>query len=104
MFEPSPLGGVCRQILQDDADAFRFREADIAEFAHAGGEVHGGAAVGDLDPAPGAMRVEDDEQVGRSVALVFAVITSELSRPGRDRPTGLADQLDGALAEADHRA
>ena len=47
--------------------------------AHAGGEVHGGAAVGDFDPAPRAMHVEDNEQVDRSVALVFAVVALELS-------------------------
>src|ERR1700675_4012746 len=95
-------GRVCRQIVQDDADAFRFREVDITELAHAGGEVHGGAAVGDFDPAPRAMHVEENEQVGRSVALVFAVVAFELSRHGRDRLARLADELDRALVEADH--
>src|SRR5258707_6173204 len=94
-------GRVCRQIVQDDADAFRFREVGITELAHAGGEVHSGAAVGDFDPAPRAMHVEDDEQVGRSVALVFAVVALELSRHGRDRLARLANELDRALVEAD---
>src|ERR1700678_1561568 len=95
-------GRVCRQIVQDDGDAFRFREVAITELAHAGGEVHGGAAVGDFDPAPRAMHVEENEQVGRSVALVFAVVALELSRHGRDRLARLADELDRALVEADH--
>jgi hypothetical protein len=33
----SSLGRRPREIVQDDADAFRFREVDITELAHAGG-------------------------------------------------------------------
>src|SRR6202040_2032555 len=54
------------------------------------------------DPAPRAMHVEENEQVGRSVALVFAVVALELSRHGQDRLARLADELDRALVEADH--
>jgi hypothetical protein len=47
-------GRICRQIVQDDAGAFRFRELDITELAHAGGEVHGGLALALLIASTGA--------------------------------------------------
>ena len=50
------------------------------------------------------MHVEEDEQVGRSIALILAVITFELARRGRDRLAHLADELGRALVETDHRA
>ena len=50
------------------------------------------------------MHVEEDEQIGRSVALILAVVALELSRRGRDRLARLADELGRALVEADHRA
>jgi hypothetical protein len=34
----------------------RFREVEVDEFAHAGGEVPRDTAIGDLDLAPGSMR------------------------------------------------
>ena len=49
------------------------------------------------------MDIEEDEQVGSSVALVLEVVALKLTRPGRDRRANLADQLDRALVEADHR-
>jgi hypothetical protein len=58
---------------------------DIDEVAHAVGEVGGGAPLGDLHLAPGAVRVEEDEQVGGAVALVLAVVALQPSRRGRDR-------------------
>jgi hypothetical protein len=72
--------------------------------AHAGGEVHGGAAVGDLDFAPGPMRVEKDEHIGGAVALVLAVVALDLPWLGRNRLAHLADELGRALIEADDRA
>jgi hypothetical protein len=45
------------------------------------------------------MDVEEDGQVGRSIALVFAVITPDLVSLGRDRLTDLADELGRTLVE-----
>src|ERR1041384_4723414 len=39
---------------------------NIDQIAHAVGEVGCGSLVGDLHLAPGAMRVEKDEQIGRA--------------------------------------
>ena len=50
------------------------------------------------------MHVEEDEQVGRPIALVLAVAALELARLRRDRQADLADELRRALVEADHRA
>jgi len=49
------------------------------------------------------MGVEEDEQVGRAVAAILAVVALELARLGRDRLADLADQLGRALVEADDR-
>jgi hypothetical protein len=48
------------------------------------------------------MDVEEDEQVGGSVAFMLTIIALELARPGRDRLADLANQLDRALVEANH--
>jgi hypothetical protein len=75
---------------------------DIDEFAHALGEVFCCSPLSDLDLAPGSMHVEEDEQVGRSIALVLAVVTFELARSGRDWLAYLTDELGGqALVETD---
>src|SRR5258708_28599571 len=50
------------------------------------------------------MGVEEDEQIGRAVALVLAVVALDLPRLGRDRLAHLADELGRALVEADDRA
>ena len=50
------------------------------------------------------MRVEEDEQVDRSVAFIFAVGAFDLARLGWDRLANLADELGRALIETDHRA
>ena len=42
-------GRVGRQIIQHDADTLRLGKVNVHEFLHAGSEVDGGAAVGDLD-------------------------------------------------------
>src|SRR5208337_1797433 len=79
-------------------------EVNVSEFTHTGGEVDRSPALGNFDLAPGPMDVKEDEQVGGSVALILAVIALELTRLGRDRPADLANELDRALVEADHRA
>src|SRR4029077_16557913 len=77
---------------------------DVGEIAHAGGEVLGGTPLGDLQLAPGAVHVQEHEQVRGAVAPVLAVVALDLSRRGRDRLAHLADELDRALVEADHRS
>jgi hypothetical protein len=54
--------------------------------------------------APGPMHVEEDEQIGCAITLVLAIITLQLSRLGLDRLANLADELDRAFVETDHRA
>jgi hypothetical protein len=66
---------------------------DIGNLAHAVGEVASCPMVGDLDLAPGAVRVEKNEQVDRAVARILVVVAFELARCGRDRLARLADQL-----------
>ena len=68
-----------RQIVEHHADALGLRIMEVGEFAHADGEVRRRATLGDLDLAPGAVRIEEDEQVGGAVAPVFAVVTLDLS-------------------------
>src|ERR1700730_138684 len=91
-----------RQVIEHDADLVGLWIMDVDEFAHTLGEVTGHAVFGDLDPAPAAMDIEEDEQIGRAVALIFAVVAFELPRAGCDRLTHLVDHLGWALVEADH--
>jgi hypothetical protein len=76
---------------------------DVDELAHAVRIVYGGAALGDLDVAPAAMRIEGDEEIDGAVAAVLVIVVLASSRLGRDRLAHLADQLDGGLVEADQR-
>ena len=85
------------------AHALRLGKVNVHEFPHAGSEVDGGAAVGDLDPAPGPMHVEEDEQVGGAIALILAIVALELARLGLDRLANLADELDRTFIKRDHR-
>ena len=66
-------GGVGGEVVEDDADALGFFEVDIDEFAHAKGEVVSGATTRDLDPAPGAMGVKEDEEIDGAVAAMFVI-------------------------------
>src|SRR5712671_2217749 len=76
---------------------------DIDELAHAVGVIFCRPPLGDLDLAPGPMDVDADEQIDGAVAAVLAIVAFELARFGRDRLSHLADELDRALVEADHR-
>ena len=76
---------------------------DVGKVAHAVGKVVGRAPLGDLDRAPGAMRVEEDEQVGGAVAACTRSRSAPASRRGRDRLAHFADKLGRAFVEAYHR-
>src|ERR1700716_3079876 len=76
---------------------------DIDELAHAVGVIFCRPPLGDLDLAPGPMDVDADEEIDGAVAAVLVIVTFELARLGRDRLANLADELDRALVEADHR-
>ena len=52
----------------------------------------------------GRFTSREHEQVRGAVAPVLAVVALDLSRRGRDRLPHLADELDRALVEADHRS
>ena len=73
---------------------------EVDEISHAVGEVLVGAPVSDFHPAPGSMGVEEDEEIDRAIAAIFAVVTFELSRLGRDWRSHFTDQLRRAFVEA----
>src|SRR5215468_6271840 len=93
---------MCRQVIEHDAHLGGLWIMGVDEFAHTLGEVASRAVLGDLDLAPAAMDIEEDEQIGRAVALIFAVIAFELPRLGWDRLAHLADELGWALVKTDH--
>ena len=76
---------------------------DIDEFTHALGVVLRRSPLGDLDLTPGAMHVEDDEEIDGAVAAILVIVPFKLAGRGRDWLTHLADELDRAFVEADHR-
>ena len=47
--------------------------------------------------------VEEDEQVGGSIALILAIVALKLAWCSRDRRADLANELDRALVETDDR-
>src|SRR2546426_12767473 len=74
----------------------------VDELAHAVSVVFCRSALSDFDLTPGSMHVEEDEQVGRSIALILAVETFELAWSGRDRLAHLADEVCRTLVATDH--
>jgi hypothetical protein len=53
-----------------------------------------------LGPNMWPMHVKEDERVGRSIALVLAVVALKPARLGRNREADLADELRRAFVEA----
>src|SRR6202163_595947 len=76
---------------------------DVDEIAHALGVVFCRSPLGDFDLAPGTMQVEENEEIDRTIATILVIVTFELTRPGRDWLTYLADELHRAFVEAHHR-
>src|SRR5258705_8348350 len=86
-----------------DPDARGIGIMDIDEFAHALGVIFCRPPPGDLDLAPGPMHVDAGEEIDGAVAAILAIVAFELARLGRNRLADLADKLDRALVEANHR-
>ena len=66
--------GVGGEIVEHHADAVGLRKMHVYKFAHALSEVVCGAPVRNFDMAPGAMGIEQDEQIERAVAPIFVVV------------------------------
>lgn len=79
---------------------------EIDEVAHALGEVEAlvGAPVGDFHPTPGPVDIEEDEQIDRAIAAIFAVVAPKLAGLGRDRRAHLADELGWTFVEGHDRS
>jgi hypothetical protein len=56
-------GRMRRQVVERDPDRLGFGIVDVDKLAHALGEVTGGTMLGDLDLAPRAVDVEQDERL-----------------------------------------
>src|SRR6202158_6013598 len=56
-------------------------------------EIHGGVAIGHFNMAPAFQGCEQHEQIRRSVAFVFIIITRDTPRFRWDRHAGFGDQL-----------
>jgi hypothetical protein len=69
---------VDRQVILHDADALGIGIMDINEFAHTLGVIFGGAALGDLDVAPGLVDVDADEEINSAVAAILAIVVPKL--------------------------
>jgi hypothetical protein len=59
---------------------------NVDQVAHAGGEVDGRAAANHSDLAPWPTRVQEDEKINGSVALMFVIVTLALTWLARDGP------------------
>jgi hypothetical protein len=56
-----------------------------------------------VDLAPGPIHVDANEEVDGAVAAILAIVTFQLTGLGGARLADLADELNRALVEADHR-
>src|SRR4051794_19986108 len=54
---------------------------NVGQIAHAGGKILRHSLLGDRHMSPRLVRIEEHEQIGRAVALVFVVIPLRLTRP-----------------------
>lgn len=97
-------GAVGWKVVQHDAYPLRVEIMGVDQITHTAGIVFGSPAVGHLHMAPGSVREETPEQIGRAVAAVFVVEAFSLAGLRRDRLAHLADQLHRASIEANHRA
>src|SRR5262245_28730178 len=76
---------------------------DVDEIAYALGIVFCRSPLGELDLPPGAMHVEENEEIDRPIATILVVVTFEPARPWRNRLPDLADDLHAAFVEAHYR-
>jgi hypothetical protein len=90
--------------MLDEHDFRRVGEVRIGQFLAHLGIIQHGMATGYLDMPPACQRREHDEQVCRSVAPVFAIVSSGPPRLRRDWNTRFGDALLRRLVHADHRA
>ena len=65
-------GRVGRQIVENDTDTLGLGKVNVSKFAHAGGEIDCGPALGDFHLAPRPMDVDEHEQIGCSITSIFA--------------------------------
>src|ERR1700730_2850599 len=73
---------------------------DVDEVAHTSGVIFCRSPLSAFDPAPGTMHVEENEEIDRAIATILVIVTFELTRPGRDGLTDLADELHRTFVEA----
>ena len=76
------------------------REVDVGNVHEHAGKVLPGAAVGDLDMAPGEQQGMDHEKVGSAAALVLEAEPRRLPRAGRQGRPGLLGLLFRRLVKA----
>jgi hypothetical protein len=74
------LRTVSAEVIEHDANAFGVRVVAVDEVAHAMGEVDAGSLVGHLDVPPRAVRIDEDEEIRRSVTSVFVVDSGRSAR------------------------
>ena len=91
-----------RQIVERHEDALRLGIVNLGESRMQVAKSSAARRSVTFTLRPGRFHVEEDEQVRRAVAPVLAVVALDLSRLGRDRQAGLADELNRALVEANH--
>jgi len=96
-------GSVGGEIVEHHPDALGFWEIDIDEFTHTQGEIIGGAVIGDFDPSPRSVDIEEDEEIDGAIAAILVVEALWPSWCGSDGLARLADELGRAFIEADHR-
>jgi hypothetical protein len=98
-------GRVDRQIVENDTDTLGLGKVNVSKFAHTGGEIDCGPALGDFHLAPRPMDVDEHEQIGCSIAPIFAIVALKCQldlkeqRKAREREQRKLDPQRLALVE-----
>ena len=81
------------EIIHDEGDTLCICIVFLHQAAYAFSPFTGGVVIGHLNPSPIVKGGVKQHQVCNTVALIFAIITLRLSRPGGNRCPGFPDAL-----------
>lgn len=95
---------MCVEVVQDQLNDLRLRVTIIHQPLHLMGEIQRGASLGHFDVSPSGLRLDEQKEVARAIALVLVIKTLRMTGQGRQRHPGFFDQLLARLVEVDLRA
>src|SRR5215217_402451 len=96
-------GGVGIEVIHDQSNYVRLWKMHVDQLLHLHGEVMLRAACCDVDVPPPTQRLDEEEEICRAFAAILIIVSSGLSRPGRQGVPCLTDQLHRTFLKTDLR-